>query len=263
MRIMVAGGTGTAGRVLVRQAIARGHEVRVLTRRPDRHPERPGPDLIGGDLTDGRGLAEAVRGVDAVVDLSDAPTTRARAATAFFTAATESLLAAEARAGVGHHLVVSIVGGSEFPSGYYQAKLAQERTAARRTKEAGIGLTVARVTQFHDFAATALHRFRIGGVVLAPSLRLRPVHCADVAKHLLTLLQAGPAGYAPELAGPAEQNLTSMVTRYAQAVGSSAPVVRLPLIGGVRRANRAGVLCSTSGRRGTITFEDWQREVQR
>ncbi|HYO40738.1 MAG TPA: NAD(P)H-binding protein, partial [Nocardioidaceae bacterium] len=122
MQVLIAGGTGTSGHVLARRAAAAGHQVRVLSRRSG----GSGPDgqhLVRGDLTTGAGLDEAVEGVDAVVDLSNVAASRYRPASSFFTMATEHLFAAEERAGVGHHLTLSIVGVDRFPSAYYRAKV--------------------------------------------------------------------------------------------------------------------------------------------
>jgi uncharacterized protein YbjT (DUF2867 family) len=261
MQILVVGGTGTAGRVLAARAVDAGHRVRVLTRQASHPPSDSGVATVVGDVLDGRGLDAAVEGVDAVVDLSNPSTVRRRAATTFFTTATRRLLAAEAAARVGHHLTLSIVGVDRFPSGYYRAKLAQEAAALAGGRETGVGVTIARVTQFHELTATVADRFRVGRVVLAPPLRERPVHLADVADHVLRLVAAGPAGYAEELGGPREEELPDLVRRYLAATGVPARVVPLPLPGALGRANRAEVLLPEAGVRGARSFEDWLREV--
>jgi uncharacterized protein YbjT (DUF2867 family) len=256
MRILLAGGTGTAGRVLAARARDAGHEVRVLARHAA-DPPREGVESVVGDLTTAAGLDEAVAGMDAVVDLSNRVTVREEPAAAFFTAATHHLFAAEQRAGVRHHVVVSIVGIDHFPTGYYRAKLAQEAAAAAAAERTGVGHTIARVTQFHDFAAQTLPRLRVGPLVLAPGLHLQPVHLRDVADHLLGLLNAGPAGRAPDLGGPQPEELPDMLRRYAAAVGARVRVLPVPLLGSARAANEAGVLRPDDGVRGTLTFEEW------
>lgn len=260
MKITIAGGTGTAGRVLAARAHAAGHHVRVLTRRPIA-ADLGGAEPVRGDLRTGTGLDAAVEGADAVVDLSDAGTVRYGPAASYFTEATAHLLAAERRAGVAHHLTVSIAGVDRFPSPYYRAKLEQERVAADGAARAGVGFTLARVTQFHDFAAQLLVRLRLGPVVAVPALHVAPVHLGDVADHLLALLAAGPAERAPDLAGPREERLVDMVRRYARATGTPVRVLPVPLAGAARRADRAGVLRPTGGPRGLRTFTDWLGEV--
>ncbi|NUT57281.1 MAG: NAD(P)H-binding protein, partial [Agromyces sp.] len=136
MRIAVAGGTGTVGRHAVEAARGRGHEVVVLTR------------SNGIDLVSGTGLDEALRGVDVVIDASNLVSTSAKKTSAFFTTVTRNLLAAEERAGVRHHVSLSIVGVDRAPYGYYAAKIAQERAV-----EAGaVPWTILRAMQFHEFA---------------------------------------------------------------------------------------------------------------
>jgi uncharacterized protein YbjT (DUF2867 family) len=261
MRLLIVGGTGTAGRVLAARAVAAGHHVRVLTRRTASVPATGAIEWVTGDLIEGRGLTTAVTGVDTVVDLSNTTATRRRPATTFFTVGTRSLVRAEAAAGVRHHLTVSIVGVDRFPSPYYRAKLAQERTARAEAEGAGVGVTIARITQFHDFAATVADRFRFGPLVLAPSLRVRPVHLDDVADHLLRLAAAEPAGYAEELGGPTDEDLPDLVRRYVTAVRADRRVLSLPLIGAQRQANKAQVLRPRSGAHGRLGFDDWLREV--
>jgi len=260
MHILVAGGTGTAGRVLAARARDAGHTVRVLSRRPaDHHGE--GVEHVVGDVATGVGLDAAVAGVDAVVDVSNRDTAREAPATAFFTAATRHLVAAEQRGGVRHHVVVSIVGIDRFPTGYYRAKLAQEAAVVEATGRAGVGHTIARVTQFHDFAALVLQRARLGPLALAPKLHLQPVHLRDVADHLLGLLDAGPAGRAPDLGGPRPEELPTMLRRYAAATRTPARVLPVPLVGPTRRANEARMLQPDHGVRGRLTFDDWLREL--
>ena len=262
MQILIAGGTGTSGRVLTRRATAAGHHVRVLTRGGNRPPpDRQHGLMVHGDLTTGAGLDEALDGVDAVVDLSNISTARYRPAAAFFTTATDHLFSAEQRAGVTHHLTLSIVGVDRFPSSYYRAKLDQEAAVTAASTRTGVGHSIVRVTQFHDFAALVLQRFRLRRLILAPPLHSQPVHLDDVADHLLAVLADAPAGHAPELGGPEPLHVPDMVRRYAHLVDPTARVLPAPLLGGARRANNAGVLRPTTGARGERTFDQWLAEA--
>ena len=114
MRVAVAGGTGVVGRHAVAVLRERGHDVAVLAR------------STGVDVTTGRGLDAAMEGVAAVLDLTSIATSRRRTAIEFFTAGTSRLLAADEQAGVGHHVVLSIVGVDEVDTGYYVGKRRQE-----------------------------------------------------------------------------------------------------------------------------------------
>jgi uncharacterized protein YbjT (DUF2867 family) len=265
MIILIAGGTGTAGRVIAHTAAAAGHEVRILTR-SGRAPAAERITAVRGDLTEGTGLDDAMPGVEAVIDASNIATPFGRRAARFFVAGSRNLLAAEARHGIPHHLVVSIVGIDTFPSGYYRAKLAQEATVIAEAGRLGVGHTIARVTQFHDFAEQVLRRYRIGRTVLVPGLHLQPVHLDDVAVHLIGLLAAGPSGRAPELGGPQPEDLLSMTQSivdadiargFADVDSSRLRIRRLPLGPGAWRADAAGALRPASGVAGLITFAQW------
>ena len=256
MHILIPGGTGTAGRVFTRRARDAGHQVIVLSRTKPDHPH-PGVTHLVGNLLDGTGLDTAMRGVDAVVDLSNIPTANRATATRFFTRGTDQLINAEQRAGVKHHLTVSIVGVDILPSGYYQAKVAQEHAVRAASARTGVDHTIARVTQFHDFAALLLRQFRAGPLVLAPPLHVRPVHLDDVAAHLLRLLALGPAGAAEELSGPRDEELIDMTRRLVARTRRRLLVLPAPLVGATRRANNAHALRPSGGVRGTITFDTW------
>lgn len=260
MRILIAGGTGTAGRVLASRASARGHTVRVLSRSAG-SPVPPGVELVVGDLLTGTGLDEAAAGMDAVVDASNRDSVRESVAAAFFTAATDHLFSAEQRSGVGHHLAISIVGIDGGPTGYYRAKLAQETVAVAASRRTGVGHTIARVTQFHDFAALILGLLRLGPLAVVPRLHLRPVHLRDVADHVLGLLEAGPAGRAPDLSGPRPERLPDMVRRYARVRGTRVTVLPVPVVGQLRRLDAAGALRPARGVHGELTFDDWLAEL--
>ena len=97
--------------------------------------------------------------------------------------------------------------------------------------------------------------------MLAPPLRVRPVHLDDVADHLLAVTAAEPAGYAAELGGPRDEELSDLVRRYAAATGARLRVRDLPLPGAAGRANRADVLRPRAGVRGSKSFDAWLQEM--
>lgn len=242
MRIAIAGGTGTVGRHAVDAARERGHEVVVLTR-------SNGIDLVSGD-----GLADALDGVDAVIDTSNLNSTSAKAATEFFTSVTRNLLAAETAAGVRHHVALSIVGIDRAPYGYYAAKLAQERAV-----EAGeVPWTILRAMQFHEFAGQMLQGLTLGGLHLAPRVRTQPIAAREVGERLVELAEGAPSGHAPDLAGPREERLEDMIRRLAAATGVRGPVipVSLPMkqFAAMRRGDTLPGPGATIGRQ---TFDEW------
>ena len=154
-RIAVAGGTGVVGRHVVEALAAAGCEPVVLAR------------STGVDLVSGAGLDAALTGARAVVDVSNVATQRRSASVGFFTAATSALLAAGARAGVRHHVVLSIVGVDRVDTGYYAGKRRQEELVLA----GGVPATVLRATQFHEFADQVLAIAR-GPVAPVPSMRV-------------------------------------------------------------------------------------------
>lgn len=259
VHILIAGGTGTAGRVLARRMTAAGHRVRLLA--GHKRAEADGHDLVLGDLTTGAGLDQAVADRDVVIDVSNVSTSSGAKASVFFTAGTAHLFTAEQRHGVRHHITLSIVGIDQFPSGYYRAKLDQEAAVVRSSERTQVGHTIARVTQFHDFAELVHRRYRVGGTVLAPPLHVQPVHLRDVADHLLSLVVAGPVGRAPDLSGPRPEEVPDMVRRYSAAVRRPARILPLPLLGAARRANDGRALRPRTGHHGTLTFDDWLQEL--
>ncbi|KLU08601.1 SDR family oxidoreductase [Kocuria sp. SM24M-10] len=240
MRIAVAGGTGVVGRHVVEAARGRGHEVVVLARSQ------------GVDLSTGAGLDLA--GVQAVVDVTSIRATSGRSATRFFTEVTRRLLAAERAAGVGHHLVLSIVGLDDAPYGYYAGKAAQERLV-----QAGeVPWTLLRATQFHEFAGQVHERMRLGPVALVPAMRSQPIAAREVAARLVALAEAGPAGRVPDLAGPREERMAELSRRWAAATGVRGRVLELPVPGRFGRALRDGTLLARPGsQHGEQTFEQW------
>ncbi|MFB7883740.1 SDR family oxidoreductase [Microbacterium sp. NPDC056057] len=241
MRLAIAGGTGMTGGHIGEIARGRGHDVVSLSRR------------TGVELLSGAGLAGALDGVDALIDVTNVATAKPDVSVMFFAGATKSLLAAERRAGVAHHLVLTIVGAEAAPDGYYAGKLVQERLVA----DAGVPWTVLRTTQFHEYAAMTYHRGHAGTHV-APSGRVQPVAVHEVAEHLVDLAEQGPAGRATDLAGPQEESLADMVHRYAHAIGHRTPVPVVNTPGAFGRALRSGALLpGPEALRGTQTFAEW------
>ncbi|WP_078535450.1 SDR family oxidoreductase, partial [Streptomyces pristinaespiralis] len=209
MRVAVAGGTGLAGRHVVGELRAAGHEPVVLARSK------------GVDVTTGQGLAEALAGVEAVIDVTNAATLSRRKAVAFFEAASRHLLAAGERAGVRHHVVLSIVGIERVGHGYYQGKIRQEQVVAGGP----VPWTVLRTTQFHEFADQLLDGMP-GPLAVIPRMRVQPVGVREVARALTGLAEGPAQGMAPELAGPREGWLLDMVRRLLPTLPNAASCCR-------------------------------------
>lgn len=242
MRIAVAGATGTVGQHVVRAARERGHELVPLSRRE------------GHDLESGAGLDAALEGADAVIDVASVATTSAKRSVAFFTAVTRTLLAAEERTGVGHHIALSIVGIDGIDASYYAGKLAQERLV----RGGRVPHTLLRTTQFHEFAQQILAQTSLGRLALAPRLLMRPVAAREVGDRLVELADAGPAGRVRDLTGPRDEVLADAVRRMRRHDGDRGPTIELRLPGAYGRGLASGSLRGTADAdRGRTTFDEW------
>ncbi|MBX6724149.1 MAG: NAD(P)H-binding protein, partial [Dactylosporangium sp.] len=219
MRVLVIGGTGVVGRPTALELIRRGHSVAVLSRRGNGAP--PGAEAFTGDITTDAGLKRALVGVDCVVDCANVTTTSRKVAVDYFTDTTRRLGRLGRAAGVSHHVVVSIVGIDDVPYGYYEGKVAQERAALAGPVPA----SVLRATQFHEFAGQMLNRVRLGPLSLVPDMLVQPIAAAEVAVALADVVEAGPAGRVPDVAGPRQEWLPDLARRLVRHTGQRRAVV--------------------------------------
>jgi len=187
MKIVVVGGSGLIGSKLVETLRQKGHEV--LAASPN----------SGVDTLTGEGVAEALEGAAVVVDVANSPTFEDKAVLDFFQTSGRNLLAAEARAGVRHHVALSVVGADRLPeSGYLRAKVAQERLI----EASGIPYTILRSTQFFEFIGRIADSAADGDVIrLSPAL-LQPIASDDVVAALADLAVGPPLNGTVEVAGP-------------------------------------------------------------
>lgn len=242
MRIAIAGGTGTVGRPTVDAVRAAGHEPVVLSRG------------TGVDVVSGEGLDAALEGVAAVIDTANVSTLSAKEATTFFTTATGNIIAAAGRAGVGHVVLLSIVGIDRMPHDYYAGKVAQERVVEAST----VPWTILRATQFHEFAGQVYGQAKVGPLHLAPRARVQPVAAREVGARLAALAAGAPEGRAQDLAGPREERLDEMVRAYARRAGNRGWVPSISLPGAQMKGMRAGFALPGPGALlGSETFADW------
>ncbi|WP_183100313.1 SDR family oxidoreductase [Nocardioides pelophilus] len=239
--IAIAGGTGALGAQVVEAARRRDLTPVVIAR------------SHGVDLTTGDGLDEALAGVDAVVDASNVAALRAKSAIAFFEAATSRLLAAGERAGVRHHLAVSIVGCDRVDLGYYVGKRRQEELV----RTGPVPWTIVRATQFHEFAGQMLERSP-GPVGLVPKMLSQPVSARALADLLVDIAVGEPRGLAPDVGGPEQHLMPDLARRLVAHQGRRTKVVAAPLPGKAGRQVAAGGLLPGAG--ATIlpeTYDEW------
>lgn len=222
MRIAVAGGIGTVGRFVASRLEHSGHDVVVLSR------------SRGVDVVTGSGLD--LTGVDCVVDVLNVSTLSASTSRRFFGSTTRTLLAAARSAGVGHHLVLSIVGVDRAPYGYYAGKAEQERLV----RQGPIPWTIQRTTQFFEFAEQ--RAVSLGPVVLLPKMRSQPVAADTVAERVVELVSTGPSGDVPDLAGPEAVRMAGVLSVALEARSDGRMVTEFAMPGKMGRMLRDGTL---------------------
>ncbi|MEU7020801.1 NAD(P)H-binding protein [Streptomyces sp. NPDC046203] len=242
MRIAVAGATGSIGALTVAALERAGHQVVRVSR------------SLGVDLTTGEGLDAALAGVDAVVDATNCTATDRDEAVAYFGTTTRTLLAAGERAGVRHHVLLSIVGVDRVDgNAHYAGKREQERLVAGGP----VPWTIVRATQFHDFAAMVTSWTEQDGAAPIAPLLVQPIAPADVADVLAEIAAGEPRGRYRDVAGPEPHDLVDMARRTNDARGR---VVRLvPTWSSLFGAEMAGdVLLPGEGARiAPTTFDEW------
>ncbi|WP_127819911.1 SDR family oxidoreductase [Microbacterium sp. CPCC 204701] len=243
MKIAIAGGTGTVGRHVVRAAENRGHDVVVLSRKK------------GVDVMEGTGLDSALEGVDSVVDVLNLTTLSTKKAVSFFTATTRNLLTSAARVGVSHHVALSVVGIDSIDTSYYAGKLAQERLVLA----ASVPHTIARASQFHEFAQQIASQTTVGPVTVVPRTLTRPVAASDVGSHLIDVVESGASGRARDLIGPQNATLADMVRRMYAHDGTSRRVLDIRFPGSYGAGLASGALRGDEGsaRIAGLSFDDW------
>jgi len=239
--VAVAGGTGVLGAQVV-EAVRRRDLTPVVIARSN-----------GVDLTTGDGLDEALAGVDAVIDASNVTALRAKPAIAFFEAATCHLLAAGERAGVRHHVTVSIVGCDRVDFPYYFGKRRQEELVS----SGAVPWTIVRATQFHEFAGQLLDRSR-GPIAVVPKMLSQPVAARQLADLLVEVALAPPRGLAPDVAGPEQHVIPDLARRLVAHRGRGPKIVAVPIPGRAGRQIADGGLLPGEG--ATILderYDDW------
>ena len=243
MKIVVIGGTGLIGSKLVSKLRADSHDV--LAASPD----------TGVDIITGKGLAEAFHGARVVVDVSNAPNWDDAAVMDFFRTAARNILAAEAAAGVGHHVALSVVGTDRLQaSGYFRAKLAQEEAV----KAAPVPSTILRATQFFEFIGGIADASTRDGTVVLPPVLFQPEAAADVAATLADIAEKPPVDGTVELGGPERFKLDELVRRFLREKGDPRHVVtdaQAPY-SGIQVDERA-LIPGDNARIGTTRFADW------
>jgi uncharacterized protein YbjT (DUF2867 family) len=246
MKIVVIGGSGLIGSKLVNNLREHGHD-----------PLAASP-ASGVDTLTGEGLAEALEGAQVVVDVSNAPAWEDAAVLDFFQRSSRNVLAAEAAAGVGHHVAASVVGADRLPdSGYLRAKVAQEDLIKAGT----IPYTILRATQFFEFIGRIADSGADGDTVrLSPAL-MQPIAADDVAAALADIATNEPLNGTVEVAGPEAIRLDELARRVLSANNDPRQVaadVHARYFGA--ELNDQSLIPGDNARIAPTHFEDWLRQ---
>lgn len=243
MKIIVIGGSGLIGKKLVEILRAKGHEV--LAASPN----------SGVNSVTGEGLADAVAGANVVIDVTNAPSWADADVMEFFDKSTRNLLAAEKKAGVRHHIALSVVGAERMPdSGYMRAKVNQERLI----RNGGVEYTLVRATQFFEFLKGIAGSGGDGDTLRLPTAPMQPMAAEDVSAALAEVAIGPPANGTIELAGPESLSIAGFVERFLAAAGDKRRVIADPnarYFGAALDAR--GLNPEKSPRIGPTRFETW------
>ena len=243
MKIVVIGGTGLIGSKTIVLLRAAGHDA--LAAAPN----------TGVNTVTGEGLEAALDAAEVVVDLANSPSFEPSAVMDFFTAHEKNLLAAEARAGVRHHVALSIVGVDRSPdSGYFQAKIAQEDLI----KASRIPYTIIRSTQFMEFLGAIADAGQGGGGVKIATGLFQPIAADDVAAVVAEVATSAPRKGTIEIAGPERAPFNEVVERYLEMMGDKRPVHADPdarYFGA--KVERLSLVPMGNAQLGNITLADW------
>ena len=246
MKIVVIGGSGLIGSKLVKKLREHGHEAAAAS-----------PDSGVNTLT-GEGLAEALRGASVVVDVSNSPSFEDAAVLEFFETSTCNLLDAEAAAGVGHHVALSVVGTERLSeSGYFRAKIAQEKLIVGSS----IPYSIVHATQFFEFIKSIAAAATNGNTVRLAPVLIQPIAAEDVASVVGRISVGSPVNDIVEVAGPQQFRLDELIRRVLREHGDPREVITDPHARyfGISPSERT-LLPGPDARIAETRLEDWLKE---
>ncbi|MFE3151432.1 SDR family oxidoreductase [Streptomyces sp. NPDC059218] len=240
MKVAVIGGTGLIGSQVVKKLNAAGHEA------------VPHAQSTGVDVISGQGLDEAVAGADVVVNLTNSPTFD-EASPAFFRASMDNLLAAAGRGGVGHFVVLSIVGTDRVPElDYYRAKALQEDILAAGP----IPYSIVRATQFMEFIDAVMSWTTDGDTVRLPATPIQPIAAEDVADAVAEVAAGAPLNGIRNIGGPEVFGLDELGRITLSRKGDGRTVVTDPTAG-MFAAVKGDVLTDKNAHLAPTHYADW------
>ncbi|MGH3600747.1 MAG: SDR family oxidoreductase [Pseudonocardiaceae bacterium] len=244
MKIVVVGGSGLIGSKLVTKLGEHGHEA--VSASPS----------TGVNTLTGEGLAEALTGGSVVIDVSNSPSWEDAAVLEFFETSTRNLLAAEAAAGVGHHVALSVVGTDRLTeSGYFRAKIAQEKLI----ENSSIPYSIVRATQFFEFVTSIAAEATDGDTVRLPPVLIQPMAADDVANAVEKVSVASPVSGVVEVAGPEQFRLDELIRQGLAVRNDPRTVVTDPHARyfGIDGVSERTLIPGDGAVIGDIRFSDW------
>lgn len=244
MKVVVIGGTGLIGKKLVDKIKESGHEAVAAS------PSK------GVNTLTGEGLDLVMKGAHVVVDVANSPSFEEKAVLEFFETSSRNLLAAEKKAGVSHHIALSVVGADLLPdSGYFRAKRLQENLI----KSSGIPYTIVRATQFLEFLGSIAQSGTSGQTVRLPLAFLQPIASEDVANALFQISLEKPMNGILEIAGPDVFPIAEIVEKYLKATKDSRTVIPDPdeSYFGSKLQDNTLIPHNKNPRLGSIGFKEW------
>lgn len=251
-RVLITGGTGDLGKALTPMLQKAGYNVRITSRRPAPADKNLDFEWYQMDLISGEGMAEAMADVDIVIHAASSPFKDVQRVDV---EGTRRLLEAGEKAGINHFVYISIVGIDKIPFSYYQAKLAAEKII----EQSNIPWSIQRATQFHslvDIAMSGLTKLPL--VTFLPfNFKIQPISTEEVASRLVEVVQNGPSGHLPDIAGPKVQRAAELAKTWLKASGKRRIMLPLPLFGKTAESFRKGLNTAPSNHYGQITFSEW------
>lgn len=249
MKFVVIGGTGLIGSKVVARLRDQGHEA--IAAAPS----------TGVDILSGEGLDAAMAGTDVVIDLANSPSFEDAAVLDFFTRAGHNVLGAEAKAGVRHHVALSVVGTEKLAeSGYFRGKIAQEQLI----RDSGVPYTIIHSTQFFEFLPGIIKASADGATVRLPTALVQPIASEDVAEAVAAVALKAPANGIVEIAGPEREPLSDLAQRFMSIIQDPREVVSdaQARYFGAALQNDTLVPAQVPAWQGALNFEHWLQQSE-
>jgi uncharacterized protein YbjT (DUF2867 family) len=246
MKLVIIGGTGLIGSKVVSRLREQGHQA------------VPASLDTGVNTLTGEGLDQVLTGANVVIDVSNSPSFDDAAVLKFFETSTGNLLAAEAAAGVTHHVALSVVGCDRISeSGYMRAKIAQEKLI----RNSRIPYSIIRATQFFEFVKRIADEATEGNTVRIPPVRFQPIAAQDVADAVCRVAVGAPLNGVVEVGGPEQFRFDEFIRLGLSAQHDPREVVADPHAHyfGTELSERM-LVPGPGARLGEIRFEDWLRQ---